>query len=235
MIAVLGTGCASSLKDGLVAYYPFNGNAKDASGNENHGDVSQNFKGFNNQLADRFGAANSVASFDGLSDVVIGHAPSLSFSSQLTISVWLANPGMNTRGGLICNGPRANNTQGFTWGLCVGPEGDSAHCFLLWDGNGSNKDFFVRVRGWKIPDRKMWNHVSAVYDGTFATVYVNGQMHASVRTKGESIGPSKHPITIGMVDHNSYGGQIDDLRIYNRALSAKEVKALYDLEKPKTK
>lgn len=68
--------CQASLTDGLVAYYPFNGNANDESG-----------KGYNGKVngatltADRFGNANSAYSFDGNSDIDLTGTNSLNFQS----------------------------------------------------------------------------------------------------------------------------------------------------------
>ena len=55
----------AGLTDGLVAYYPINGNANDESGNENHGTVHGA-----TLVEDRFGNANSAYSFDGVDDII---------------------------------------------------------------------------------------------------------------------------------------------------------------------
>lgn len=71
-----------NLNDGLVAYYPFNGNANDESGNGNHGMVTGAVL-----AADRFGNTNSAYNFDGASNIVVSNAEDLSLGT-FTISVW---------------------------------------------------------------------------------------------------------------------------------------------------
>ncbi len=71
------------LEDGLVAYYPFNGNANDESGNGNNGVV------YGATLtSDRYGNANSAYEFDGVNDF-ISVATGLNFDSQFSISFWI--------------------------------------------------------------------------------------------------------------------------------------------------
>jgi hypothetical protein len=87
MIAV-GTGSvmfAETLPtNGLVAYYPFNGNANDESGNGNHGMV------YGATLTvDRFGNANSAYSFDGMNDYIVTNYSGILGKNPGTISLWL--------------------------------------------------------------------------------------------------------------------------------------------------
>lgn len=74
-----------SLQSGLVAYYPFNGNTNDASGNGNHGTVAGAVP-----ANDRFGNANSAYGFDGVNDLVsIPNSTSLNISDNHAMSVAL--------------------------------------------------------------------------------------------------------------------------------------------------
>ncbi|TGO02513.1 hypothetical protein PN36_23830 [Candidatus Thiomargarita nelsonii] len=59
------SGAMADLSDGLVAYYPFDGNAQDASGNGNHGTVNGA-----TLTEDRFGSADSAYEFDGNADAI---------------------------------------------------------------------------------------------------------------------------------------------------------------------
>lgn len=80
-----GTGLAD-LNDGLVAYYPFNGNADDESGNGNDGTVNGAIL-----TTDRFGNQNSAYKFDGISnDIRIPDKPSQQISTnRISISAWI--------------------------------------------------------------------------------------------------------------------------------------------------
>src|SRR5258706_16077985 len=73
-----------NLNQGLVAYYPFTGNANDASGNNNN-------PVFNNAAltTDRFGNSNSAYSFNGIDNYIrIPNNPSLNPTNQITICAW---------------------------------------------------------------------------------------------------------------------------------------------------
>jgi hypothetical protein len=73
------------LNSGLKAYYPFNGNANDASGNNNN-------PVFNNATitADRFGNPNNAYHFNGVYQYMrIPNKPSLNFGKEITLSVWV--------------------------------------------------------------------------------------------------------------------------------------------------
>lgn len=72
------------LTDGLLAYYPFNGSALDASGHGNDGTVSHAAL-----VNDRFGASNSAYEFNGVDSFIsIPHKPSLNLIQDFTVSVW---------------------------------------------------------------------------------------------------------------------------------------------------
>lgn len=73
-----------------------------------------------------------------------------------------------------------------------------------------------------------WMHVAGIWDGSYIYVYQNGAQRAS---STQTISPqiTTSPITIGKDNGSQYfDGSVDDVRIYNRALSAKEIKQLYD-------
>jgi hypothetical protein len=77
---------SADINTGLVAYYPFNGNANDQSGNGNHGTVFEA-----TLTTDRFGNDNSAYSFDGVNDYIsVNDTPELSGGSPLvkTVSIW---------------------------------------------------------------------------------------------------------------------------------------------------
>ena len=81
-----------------------------------------------------------------------------------------------------------------------------------------------------------WHYVVGVRDGSNLHMYVDGVLE-NTGSISDSDYSNNSPITIGAYNSGDYyfSGSIDDVRIYNRALSEGEVKALYDLEKPKTK
>ncbi|MEJ7822566.1 MAG: hypothetical protein WKF85_09610, partial [Chitinophagaceae bacterium] len=74
-----------NLSKGLVAYYPFNGDANDASGNGNHG-IAYNVT----PATDNFGKPNSAFSFNGTNSYIrVPNSPSLNPTSQISICAWV--------------------------------------------------------------------------------------------------------------------------------------------------
>ena len=99
-------GTNSNLNNGLLVYYPFNGNANDNSGNTNNGTVSGSVL-----TTDRFNNANSAYYFDGINDNILASAIS-SINTSVSVSIWVKND--NNTGewnGIITNQPNSN--EGF--------------------------------------------------------------------------------------------------------------------------
>jgi hypothetical protein len=221
-VALFAVGCASSsLKEGLVAYYPFNGNVLDESGKGNHGAAKATLV----PATDRFGDKGKAYNFDA-GHVHVENHPSLQMSDQLTISAWVKNPEESKPTVL---GKWYQDRKNYSYVLYANtPAG-----FRLHDGKGN----FVELIGWSFKNKDQWNHFVATYNGQHAKVYINGKMEAQV-SANEKIHVNDNPVTIGADGYGAethFKGEMDDVRIYNRALSAEEVKALYDLEKPKGK
>jgi hypothetical protein len=84
---LLMTGAAKAdLNTGLVAYYPFNGNANDVSGNNNHGILN----GGVTLSQDKLGNENSAYYFDGVSGYIsVPNKKTLNPANQVTISLWV--------------------------------------------------------------------------------------------------------------------------------------------------
>ena len=77
-----------------------------------------------------------------------------------------------------------------------------------------------------------WYHVAAVRDGSNMKIFINGKLD-NVRTDGPTgfVGNSTHYLYIGKMSYANYffQGDIDDVRIYNKALSDEEIRRLYEL------
>jgi hypothetical protein len=241
--ALFGVGCASS---SLVAYYPFDGNAKDESGNGNHGGVS----GATLTL-DRHGATDSAYLFDGIDDfVTIPHSEN-HISEKLTVSCWfLFDKLPSERSGMQCeivckpiSGEPYQSYNMAIGGTTTG--GPNDHFEGGHDPNAKAGNSGIGIRSTHVfnsSQKGTWYYGAYTYDGKVATLYLDGKAIGSKKEGGSP--PSNLPLSIGSWggkrmtpagDSHAFSGKIDDVRIYNRALSAAEVKALYDLEKPKGK
>lgn len=210
----------------LVAFYPFNGNANDESGNGNHGTVSGA-----TLTTDRFGNNSKAFYFDGVDDLInCGHKSSLQLTNALTISVWFSSNISNVLGEYIigkCDRATPSYeycicwdyyTGGSTWGLkaCVGGEN--------YDEIGSNY----------VPPDNDWQHVvvTFTYPGQLK-IYLDGIDLGIGKSASGLIEPTLQDMVIGCIRSSGepsmryFSGKIDDIKIYNCVLSPSEIQALY--------
>jgi hypothetical protein len=206
-------GLALSIPEGLVAAYNFNegggATVADASGNGNDGTIS----GAVWTSSGRFGNA---LIFDGVDNsVTIEDSPSLHLSSAMTLSAWV----LPTR---IQSGWRTIVQRGV--------EAYSLH--VSWEegalrpaGGGMFDDMSAFVTVPEAIPLNTWSHLALTYDGATLRVYVNGEessMPQTGRLKADA-----NPLQIG--GNAFYGeyfeGQIDEVRVYNRALNPSEIQA----------
>ncbi len=110
MVAFGGIAKAD-LNNGLVAYYPFDGNATDMSGNGHNGIVSGA-----TLCADRNGKANSAYSFDGVNDYIkIPHHSALNFSNDFSIAFWVKSDSSAGTRVMLAKGQDCGNSYFFGW------------------------------------------------------------------------------------------------------------------------
>jgi serine/threonine protein kinase len=218
---------------GLVAYYPFDGNSRDESKEGNHLDV------YGATLSsDRFGKAKSAYRFDGKDDFAVAYdSDSLDMGTKAegwAVSCWI-NPQQGEEEGsyYIINKSWHTGSPGVDYGLTQvsGPTGQSYRLGI----STASRD----PGGWAaapVPEgisHKGWRHIVATVDASqkVKSVYVNGRRIASINYQHKNPA-NNHALRVGSGNGRHYWkGDLDDIRIYNRALSAKEVKALYALEK----
>jgi hypothetical protein len=206
----------SFLTNGLVAYYPFNGNANDGSGNGRHGTVS------GPQLATgRDGLAQSAYSFNGTNDFISLPSIALTGNVARTFTVWV-----RTVKPQQCYISTGQPTTAASFNLVQYP---FAHVGLM----GYNYDYYPDS-GVVVNDGN-WHSIAATYDGLNLSLFVDGNLQSktnmgSYRTIGEQnyLGKSSHSCC-----QNFFGGVMDDVRIYSRALSSNEVASLYYYESKK--
>lgn len=205
------------ITNGLVAYYPFSGSANDLSGNGNNGTV------YGATLApDRFGNPNSAYSFDGVNDYIrVNYSNSLSFPHNLTVSAWIKTT--DTAGG-IAHEHNGGGSGNFAFGV---QNGGKFRFGQSYDAYYSELYDSVYVNDWT------WHLLVGVFDDTNDQVkhYVDGTL---VFSRAETNSLPDYPIDLIIGDENNFlypwGGMIDEVRLYNRALSDTEISALYRYE-----
>lgn len=102
----------------------------------------------------------------------------------------------------------------------------------LWNGNGSGGTVWDKLLGSTLETGR-WYHVIGTYDGTNQRLYVNGELDAGPQAAGLDVN-NENPLRIGAGQNEGsanffFHGDIDDVRIYNRALSDEEARRLYGL------
>lgn len=211
-----GTCVFDNLNAGLVAYYPFNGNANDESGNGNDGVVDGAIL-----TSDRFENENSAFSFDGENDVLtISDHPTLVGTNILTISTFI---NLNTDNGLRVIAAKYD------------PEGDREYQlsvengYLRWwiSNDGINGAAFTSESQ---IDINKWLHITSIFSNGFISFYVDGILQFETDTNIYTIYDGNSQISIGgSFDQSNYyfPGEMDDIRIYNRTLTETEIKELY--------
>jgi Concanavalin A-like lectin/glucanases superfamily/Domain of unknown function (DUF1929)/Bacterial Ig domain len=201
----------SSLPAGLVAAYGFNEGAgvqtADESGQGNTGTLS-------NATWTAAGKFGSALSFNGTSAwVTIADAASLHLTTGMTIEAWV------------------NPTVGTGWRSAILKETPGGLAFALYTANNASRPTGYAhvgsdeaVTGVAAVPLNAWTHLAVTYDGASLRLYVNGALVKTTALSG-AMATSTSALRIGgnAVWGEYFKGVIDEVRIYNRALSAAEV------------
>lgn len=231
-----------SLKNGLVAFYPFSGNVGDSSGNNNHGT--------NNGATlaiDRFGTANKAYSFNGTSNFIkVLNSSTLTASTyQLTIAAWVKInqfTGSPNKAASIID--KASGTSG-DWGIFYQDFDANPSIEKLRFGGYVWYNSTILSQGLyttTVPTPSPWVHIVYTIDGNSVTnYYINGVNESQVGNGGSgfSLWANNADMYIGRSgtvtgtyygftgsNYNYFNGTIDEVRIYNRVLSPTEVQYL---------
>ncbi|MDP4266890.1 MAG: LamG-like jellyroll fold domain-containing protein, partial [Bacteroidota bacterium] len=216
-----------TIDSGLVAYFPFNGNAKDMSGHGNDATV------FGATLTkDRFGNENSAYSFNGVDNYMrILQSSSLRNLSTATFSYWVKYQVASGQiASTISNGPDHNtyNEDGFyTYAGSTGIQHNLGH----W--GGTIKTARVGYDALKALNYQSFTLVTIVIDSNYIRSYRNGVLQQTTQRAGLNISRTDLDWYLGQSGLNTYfmNGILDDIRIYNRAISDCEITELYDINK----
>ncbi|MBL0057141.1 MAG: beta-propeller fold lactonase family protein [Chitinophagaceae bacterium] len=219
---------ASSLSQNLVAYYPFNGNANDAIGNIHSGIVAGA-----SLTSDRFSNNNRAYNFNGSSDYIEITSANTLRLPEYTYSAWIyptANPPggpIQTGGATILGiggniGDQVLNIGNFI-GTYIGIGG-----FGYYLGGGT-----YNTQTGVLPAINQWYHVVGTRSTTHYKLYINGMLIQSVPLS--PIAPEYDVSTVGYIgkrigDFQYFNGKLDDIRIYDAALSDAQVQNLYASE-----
>ena len=218
---ILAGPAPADIATGLVGYWPLDGDAVDASGNGHDGTINGNVT----IVADRHGNPDAAMSFPGSTSsyIDLGQPPALLIKGAMTVAVWVRADRLDQTGRIIAKqGP----SSGRSWGLNLETAG-----FARFD-IGVNPTERVRVDSEPLsfgPDE--WFHLAGVFrPGEAGELYINSEMVKSEPTAVTTQWIENDlPINIGRRPSpgTPWYGDIDEARMYARALSPDDVKELY--------
>ena len=204
----------AGITDGLVAHFPFDGNPNDALTNGHNGMV------YGAALAqDRFGRNNAAYYFNGLTDYINFTNTNVRALQNHTVAFWLKRLGNGIESPRFFLNGQVNSSV-------------TVHQYYLEDDvnyrlNGYAEFFHTTTHALT---SNTWVFIVCSYDGAMRRMYRNGSLIASnawvvtVNTPSGSVG------YIGGDNDSKFHGMLDDIRVYDRALTPGEITELYQLQ-----
>jgi hypothetical protein len=205
--------------NGLVGYWPFNGNANDASGNGNNGTVTGA-----TLTTDRFGSVNNAYSFKD-DYIVIPSSNNLNIR-QGSISFWLITNDTSLMVPIKRNNYNNASNEQFSFALNHSnlfslKYNSSCQPGLGWNNYGGRNSFLSDSN---------WHMITVTFSSDIK-VYIDGFLISNVKAPSQNTDECFGDIQIGREWSNYpnyFNGKIDDIGIWNRVLTETEIKALYN-------
>lgn len=233
MILVLPVlhGCKSSsiiVPNGLVAYYPFNGDAKDYSGNNLHGTAHGP-----SLVSDRHDRKNTAYSFDGDDYISVPHSELLNFGNNdnFSVSVWAwTNPTqvIGTINDIIRKW--VGDAQGYPFTISYINDAAQHSQRTIIAGRYNNAVCYdpSLITSSEIT-LNVFHHIVLVKEGPTLKLFIDNQLSGTTEDAPECSTKNTAHMTIGSRGQLSsfFAGKIDDVRIYNRALTVEEITILF--------
>lgn len=199
----------------VMGLWHLNGNANDASGKGNNGSVS-------GAIAINTGKFGGAYSFDGTDDYIsIPHSISLNITGDITIALWIKVDDVKSLSDEVPD---------------VLTKGDYNEAYSVWAGNWDlEKDGYTfAINNNQVVSNTDasggWDFLVCVKSGTSGLIYLNGRLDGS-GTVPSTIRTTSTALTISSSSY-PFAGDIDEVAIWNRALSAAEIRALYAYAQP---
>ncbi|MDD5031574.1 MAG: LamG domain-containing protein [Patescibacteria group bacterium] len=205
-------GCESAVDDSLKLYLPMSGNASDASGNGNNGIVSGAAL-----TTDKDGNADSAYYFDGVDDSInVGTSLfGISGDNGFTMSAWI-------------------NPEDVLGTRAIIARGQYIYPFVFQIKNGILRaGIRAGTTSYLYSNQRLvnnnWYFVAYTYKNGERRIYINGILEKSDAPAGTILTSTSYPTILGRTQNASdyFKGKIDEVRIYNRALTQEEVAEMY--------
>ncbi len=221
--------------NGLVAYYPFSGNANDMSGNGYNGILNGP-----TLTSDRFGNPNSAYGFDGVNDYIIlnNYVTNFNFQQPASISLWVETK-YDIPQTVYSLGD--GTTQTYFSGISIGNNttGTLTNELIIAGSQVTGSDKYIT--GFETTNRDLlintgWHHLVVLFDNVSTKIYLDNTLLPLNCTWGINNGHYGNLTIAGSMIFgaryaNGYGGflngSLDDIRVYNGVLTPTEITALY--------
>ena len=204
-----GTGCAP-VPAGLRVWYPADGNANDVVGGRDGTLV--------NGATYASGIVGQGFSFDGSGSYVqVPDNPAWSFGSRpFTITLWAKT---NNDGVLIASDDGSSEQNKWIFGQAGG---------LTFEINSPETNAVAVFPSYWNPERDRWYHLALTRDGNTYVLYVDG-LELAIGHDNHVIPDASAPLTIGQAEGQFFlDGQVDEIGIYDRALSQSEIQSIFN-------
>ena len=219
--------------NGLVGYWPFNGNANDESGNGNNGVVNGA-----TLTSDRFGNVGSSYSFNGLNNhIEVPDANNLRLSNtDFTISIWVYHNSLNSNSNCyLSKRSITQNSSGYIF--LSSNQVQNKYQFTVSNGCDPTaySDSIARIGFWKniivsykLAEQKIYFYQDGVLTNSTVGVNCNFQSTGGIPYPSSA---NNNPLIFGedngLINPYWLNGKLDDIAIYNRALTPLEITQLY--------
>ncbi len=239
-----------TITDGLVAYFPFENDAQDVSGNFNHGLINGNVKFVISAIGKgaKFNGINSQGGNQNPDYIRVPSSETLKFHNSLTVSYWIHIDGNQVQTAANCSGAvvygiggtilgKSGDRNGFVFG-----ESENDSSFMI---NPYQRGVGLSSKSGELPSAyKAFRHIAYTIDGNTISQYVNGVLvnkgngsvdFSSSNSRDMYIGTSYNRGGACLDYWFQFDGIIDEVRIYNRALSQSEIQQNLNTDKLKMK
>ena len=214
-----------SLRKGLVLHYDFNKSAKetvkDKSGKGHHGKIVGA-----RWMRNARGSGNAALEFDGRNNLIQISPKTLGNWTALTYSVWVRTPRYNSTSWPSFIG---SHTTDAGWNTTIGLFQNSGFLRIEVDTDKGN----YAARGTLAVPWNKWFHAAMVYDGKTTTEYINGVAGHSMKSSGKLKNVARLAVARDHPKYHALRGHVDDVMIFSRALSDKEIQQIYKAQRRK--
>jgi len=216
VVALYNAGSTGTCYPGLVSWWKAENNGLDSAGS-NHGALQ-------GPPAFAPGAVGQTFSFDGVDDFVqLTDSSTLKPTAALSVGAWINMASSPSGNAMIVDHESADPWYGY--GLYVS-SGNVLHADIYSDTPSAQQD----LAGQTVLQPDVWYHAAMTYDGTNIKLYLNGMEDGSLAATGpinytQSVNPTIGKRSTGNTSY--FHGMMDEVQLFNRALSADEVGLLF--------